>query len=90
MARRFRMMEQFLLRRERDGTWALYAPRPSTTADFPLLAFGESTWNSATERWTRPDATDYLEAERVLRLLHSQTRVSYLRGRDDEEQISTN
>jgi hypothetical protein len=36
------IMEQFLLCRERDGTWAIYAPRPSITADFPLLAFGKS------------------------------------------------
>jgi hypothetical protein len=84
------IMQQFLLCRERDGTWAMYAPRPSITADFPLLAFGKSAWNSASERWIRPDATDYADAERVLSLLQSQTKDSYLKGRDDEEQISAN
>jgi hypothetical protein len=64
------MMRQFILLRQWDGGWSLFAPTMIASGLF-LLASGPADWDPAEDRWTRPDPDDYDSAERTFEGLHS-------------------
>lgn len=65
-------MRQFLLERERSGSWRLYAP-PAAGRGISLLGFGDAAWDATAARWSRPDANDYENAERVRGIIRGTT-----------------
>jgi hypothetical protein len=63
-------MRQFILLRQEDGAWSLFAPTMIGRGLF-LLASGPADWNPLEARWTRPASGDFEMAESRFLALHA-------------------
>jgi hypothetical protein len=63
-------MREFILLRQGEGDWSLFAPTMIGSGLF-LLASGPADWHPSEARWTRPASDDYEMAERRFLALHS-------------------
>ena len=64
-------MWRYVLQRELDGSWRLFAPM--TPEAWLTLAFGDAEWDADRARWTRPDRDDYESAERTFVIMRGRS-----------------
>ncbi len=58
-------MREFILLRDRNGSWSLFVPTKGSSHPL-LLASGHADWNVVEGQWSRPCSSDYETANRKL------------------------